>query len=263
MDHAEVLDRLDAAFVGPGKLWSIDEDRTDEGVALRGHLAACPACRTEHEALLATAAALAAGAPESLRPPDGARERMLDRVRELGTPRGGGRSATPAARIIPLRRRPRAGVLAGLAAAAVIVLLIAGAALGRLVVPGGEAAQDEVTQLVAAASKMDAVLGQPDHRQARLATRSATDGGSVLVSADRHWLVVVSSALASPPQDHWYGCYLERDGQRYQLGWMQFAERLAYWAGPVEGPPDLGRPGDRFVVMVEPSGDTPELSATF
>lgn len=266
MDHAEVLDRLDAAFVGPGKLWTVEGDGTDEGVALREHLAACAACRTEYEALLATAAVLAAGAPDSLRPPAEARDRLLTRVHELGTPRlGAAQGAGRGAVVVPFarpRRRPR-GVLAGLAVAASIVLFAVGAAVGHFAFPATESASDEISHLASLTGTIDWVLGQPEHRTARLQTPSMTDGGTVLVSADRKWVVVISDALHKPAQGERFGCFVERDGQRTQIGWMQFSDELAYWDGEVSKVSDIGRPGDHLVVVGSAAQGTPELTAAF
>ena len=294
MDHAEVLERLDDAFVGAGKIWSVDEDGSPEGTELRGHLAGCDACRVEYEALLVTASALAVAAPESLTAPEGARERLLTRVREVGVDRdrvavasggtparggaagsgGGGPSpaavplpaTAPRAEVIPFRpaaARRRGLGLAGLAIAASIVLLVLGGALGRSLFPVTDPASEEVGQLAALAATMSDLLADPDHQAVRLASASAYDGGLVLLSGDGRRLAVVSNALATPPSGTEYDCYVERGGVRTVIGRMHFAEGVAYWAGSVKGDAQFGRPGDRFVVVQRTPGATPELSATF
>jgi hypothetical protein len=88
MDHAEALERLDAAFVGPGKLRSIAADQSPEGRELRRHIRACPDCAVELRALELTGLALAAAAPDSLRAPVLARARVLAAVIALGVARG-------------------------------------------------------------------------------------------------------------------------------------------------------------------------------
>lgn len=273
MDHAEVLERLDEKFFGRGKIWSLADGSTAEDVALRAHLDGCAPCRREYDALVATAATLAIGAPATLRPPDGAKERMLATVRELGVARipGGGQpvatgrsfpAEAAADRVRPPAQLRRRGVLAGLAVAAAVLLLVGGAVVGRISGPSTGTAVDEVHQLAALSSSMDRLLADPGYRQLRLRTGGDTDGGTVLVSGDRKELLVVTTALRAPTDDRRYWCFLERDGTRTRLGWMHFADALAYWVGPVQGPADLGRTGDRFVVVLERS-DTPELRGSF
>ncbi len=58
-------------------------------------------------------------------------------------------------------------------------------------------------------------------------------------------------------------CLLERDGESTKVGYMKFDGDLAYWAGPVTDPVDLGLSGDRFVVQLDTPGSEPALSGTF
>ena len=76
-------------------------------------------------------------------------------------------------------------------------------------------------------------------------------------------LVVVSKALVPPPTGVRYVCLLERDGQSTKVGYMKFDDDLAYWAGPVTDPVDLGLSGDRFVIQLDTPGSEPALSGTF
>jgi len=67
-------------------------------------------------------------------------------------------------------------------------------------------------------------------------------------SMARQELAVLSSTL-EPPAAGGYDCYLERDGQRTLIGPMHFDRETAFWAGPVGGPVDAGRSGDRFLIL--------------
>jgi hypothetical protein len=88
MNHAEVLERLEAAALGPGRLGALDADRSAEGEELRRHLDSCASCLAEREALELVGAALAAGAPDTLRAPVEARGRVLAAVVAGGVTRG-------------------------------------------------------------------------------------------------------------------------------------------------------------------------------
>jgi hypothetical protein len=147
--------------------------------------------------------------------------------------------------------------------AASIALLVIGGALGRTLLPVTDRSPDDVGRLAALAATVSDLLADPGHRQERLASTSAPDGGTVIVSGDGRRLAVVSNAIATPPPDTSYDCYLERDGQRTLVGWMHFAEGVAYWAGPIRAEGTIGRAGDRFLVIQRRPGATPELSATF
>ncbi len=95
MDHAEVLDRLEAAFVGPGKLAALEADTSPEGAALREHLESCVACAQEYRAWRAAARALDLVTPDSVHAPTEARARILAAV--AGSARATQRGSVPAA----------------------------------------------------------------------------------------------------------------------------------------------------------------------
>lgn len=99
MDHAEVLERLETAALGPGRLAVIDADPTPAGDELRRHVAGCAACGAERRALELVGVALAAAAPDTLRAPAAARARILAAVPAQGIARG-------AAGILPVSAPP-------------------------------------------------------------------------------------------------------------------------------------------------------------
>lgn len=254
MDHAEVLERLaDAAAGAHGaeRLWL--DDSLD--AALREHLDDCPACRAEVAAWRMTAQALVASAPESLRVPDAARERILWAVVSTGVPRGD--APTRPARAsgpTPIRFRRLA-----LAAAAVLVIFVAGALLGG---PLGLIPRDKsAVALAAAVAASDQILQQPLHREAVLLRSDGTSAGSVLVNPANGQIVVLSSP-PEPADPEEYHCYFVRDGQpALWIGPMQTDEGTSFWAGWVHDVADVGRPGD--VIQVVDGGEAPELTATF
>jgi hypothetical protein len=47
------------------------------------------------------------------------------------------------------------------------------------------------------------------------------------------------------------------------MGYMDFAQGLAFWAGPIRGLEDPGRPGDRFIVVDANRADRAVLTGTF
>ena len=76
-------------------------------------------------------------------------------------------------------------------------------------------------------------------------------------------LVVVSSALTAPPEGVRYVCLLDRNGEQSRVGYMKFDGSLAYWAGPVNDPVDIGLTGDQFIVQLDSPGSAPALTGTF
>ena len=47
MDHAEVLERIEASVASPGHLLALELDGSDAAVVLRRHLDGCPECAAE------------------------------------------------------------------------------------------------------------------------------------------------------------------------------------------------------------------------
>ena len=274
MDHAEVRERLEEAALVPGRLEELVMARDESDAAVVGHLDLCAGCRAESDALRATAQLLAAAAPDDLRAPDGARERLLERVRTTGRVReqAGGRrlavvaerAGTPPRRIGDARsaRHTQRRTLAGLAAAAGLVLLAGGGLLAREIITDRDAAAQQAAALGRVAVTTDLVLRDPDHRSATLTNATSQPSGTVLVGAGGQ-LVVVSDRLPEPPAGERYGCYIERDGKLVQIGYMARADALAFWIGRVDQLPDAGREGDRFVVTLTEQDTSPILVGDF
>jgi hypothetical protein len=110
------------------------------------------------------------------------------------------------------------------------------------------------------------ILESNGYRLARLETPDGDAGGVVAVSPDGR-LAVASSALAEPPAGERYVCLLDRAGTVTQVGYMRWEATanggsLAYWAGDAD-PPDLGQPGDIFVVQLDADGAPPALTGEF
>lgn len=147
-------------------------------------------------------------------------------------------------------------------AAAAVVLFVAGAALGRpLGLGGGEPAP---TSGVPRAMAITAgILQGQGYSLAPLQTPDGAAGGFVAVSPGSGNLTVVSEALVPPPAGAKYKCVLVRDGVSTTVGYMWFDGDLAYWAGPVTDPVDIGLSGDVFVIQLDTPGSTPALTGTF
>ncbi len=279
MDHAEVLDRLEATFLEPGGLAALGAEPSEEAAAIREHLRDCSGCAAEHRAWHIAAWAMAQNVPDTLSAPVGARERTLAAVAETGVTRPAGGLvpfgappvASPSPATLPLAvpasraATPRPAVLA-LAAAFAAALFLAGAVLGG---PLGLVSQDpnsvEVTdtQAAAVASAVHRVLQQPDHMIVPLVDGAGAAGGSVLFDPASRELVVVSQALEAIPEGSEYGCYLERDGKRTRVGRLKVVGDAAFWMGPMAEPSDAGRSGDRFVVVRDDRPEEPVLSGGF
>lgn len=267
MNHAEVRDRLEAAALGRGGPRSALSEAA-EGSAVTEHIERCAECRAEYEALEATVAVLAAGSPDSLRAPGGARERMLSRVATTGTVRDARpRSVVGQAPLLrlPARTRRRAGfrsLPAALAAAAVVAVVVAGTftwdAFRR-----ADAASRETAQLGYVATEMAEILHDPAGRRVELADPQGTNRGVLLFSRSSGELVVFATDLPPAPSGRTYRCLLQRDGATTQLGPMHLNDRIAYWAGSLTGTVDAGRPGDRFVVILDGADGSPALTGTF
>lgn len=149
-----------------------------------------------------------------------------------------------------------------LAAAAAVVFFLAGAAFGRpLGLSGGEPSQTSQAPRILAITA--GILERQGYGLAQLHTPDGGPGGFVAVSPGSGQLTVVTRALTPPPAGARYICLVERDGVTTPVGYMQFDGDLAFWAGPVDDPVDLGLSGDEFLVQLETSGSPPVLSGTF
>ena len=258
MDHAEVREQLELEALEPARLEALLAGRGQQ--QLVEHHEGCEECRAEAAALRATTRLLAAAAPDRMRAPEGARERLLARARQDRPDRQDTPSEPPAS-LPPSARRP--SVLAGLATAAAIVVLAGAGLLAFDLSRQRDLAAQQARGLGRAAATTDELLRDPDHRRAVLTDRTSQPSGSVIVSATSGKLVVLSERLPEPPAGRRYGCFIERDGRLVNIGWMAYADDLAFWVGGVGDLPDPGREGDRFVISLEEDGSSPVLAGDF
>jgi hypothetical protein len=149
-----------------------------------------------------------------------------------------------------------------LAAAAAVLLFVTGAAFGRSL--GLGAGEPTTTSDVPRTLGVTAdILQGQGYNLAHLQTADGTPGGFVAISPGSGEMVVVSKALVQPPTGVRYVCVLRRDGKDTKVGYMWFEDDLAYWAGPVTDPVDLGLSGDQFLVQLDTPGSEPALTGTF
>lgn len=273
MDHVEVRQRLaDALAAGTlpsvldepsGAAHATTQGPTDEAAHdVRDHLATCEPCRVEAGALVTTGALLAAAAPDDVRAPLAARERILRSVRQTGMVRG---ATSAPARPAPARaaspRRWR--FVPALATVALAVVLVGGLITVGNVGQQRDSARAEVTALAELASASGHILARSDHAQLPLSTVSGTSAGMVVFSPSSGQLAVWSRDLAGAGAGTRYDCYLARGASLTLIGWMDSAGNVSYWVGQVPMGVTLGQSGDRIVVQSEVPGATPVLSGTF
>jgi len=230
MDHADVRDRLDQAAVEAGGLDRMLTSTHPEHKALAEHLDECAECRAELVALRRTSAAVREVVRDT--PSADLRDRTLAHVA------GAGRSRDVAIDVVAPRPRwlPTAWA-AGVAAAAVVGLLVWGSTNARL-----EEADAAIAEQRATAAGLSIVMdwtmrlsADPDATGVRLAAGGGRGAaGTVLFSPDRGELVMVASGLPVPPDGQEYRCWIEEDGERVPIGAMYRAGSLAYWAGEVD-----------------------------
>ena len=186
-------------------------------------------------------------------------------------------STPPIAGVVRIAHPPRwrsRRLLQPLAAVAAVMVLLGG---GGLVVDLAgqrdqatrqrDQARGEAQQLAGVAGTLDALLAEPGHQVASLAsTATGSPVGSVVWGPASSRLAVVTGALAAPPPGSTYRCWVERDGVRHVIGQMEFGEGLAYWAGWVDPASGIG-PGSRIgVSLVKDTGGgapPPVLLASF
>jgi hypothetical protein len=249
MDHAEVRAWIEEEALRPGGLAEPADPRVAD------HLASCADCSAERDAMQAVEVALGV----AIGPPRGARERTLAAVAQVGRDR----RAVHA----PVRRPPRfAGwrlprlSLPALAAALgfAAVVFLAGALVGSTALREPV----EPSRLPAVASVLGQLVLDPASQTLALRDGAGADAGVVVHNAPRDQVVVLTAALSEPEAGR-YSCYLERESERVPIGPMHFEEETAFWAGPMSGPEDAGRPGDRFLVVLDDSDGVPVLVGEF
>lgn len=268
MNHAEVLDRLEASLLEPGGVAALDADRSAEAGAIRSHLAACQECAAEHRAWQLADLIMAQNVPDTLAAPAGARERVLSAVALTGAPRplgGSLGSPVPAPMVATSRAATPRPAMLTIAAAFAAALFLAGAVLGG---PLGLVSREADTsvadaRVAAVAAAVDRVLQSPERRLVQLVDAAGSGAGSVLFDPDSRELVVVSRSLQPLPEGREYVCFLEREGKRIRVGRLRVVGDAAYWMGPLDEPPDAGRSGDLFLVIRDDQPEMPVLSGGF
>ncbi len=231
---------------------------------MAGHLAGCDACAGELERLRRAAPLLR----DVIRttPPADLRERTLAFVREQGVPRGAAAEVAAAAAPpvaappeapapVPVMAAPTSAPpaivstsaattstgrarsvlpwVAGIAAAVVISVVASAAFVGGRVDQQLAAQARTIAGLEAVTTATLAITADPAAERVGLASTSGAPAvGSLLFSPASTQLVVVASGLDDPPSGQEYRCWVLVDGQRVDVGRMNFADDLAFWVGP-------------------------------
>jgi anti-sigma factor RsiW len=245
MDHDATREQLELAAVEPGGLDRLMAGDTATAQAVAAHLAGCPACADE-AARLQRAGAIIGRAVREL-PSPALRDRTLAAIRAEGVARplrtapAAPSAATipvesPAAVVLPARRRPVAPLIgwAASVAAAVVISIVATWFLVGARVDGQLASQAEsISALEEVTTAALTVTSQPDAEHVTLAgTANTALTGSLAYSPTTSELVVVATGLTPPPGDLEYRCWVEVGGTRQRVGKMFFSQGLAYWVGP-------------------------------
>jgi hypothetical protein len=252
MDHAEARDLLDVAAVEPGGLERLMAGEGAEAAALAEHLAGCPECTAEMDAIRRSVHVIRDVIRTS--PPADLRKRTLAYVAAVGRPRSQpqGSAAAPSPSrapastsvwsLAPVRDwRPLAW--AGSLAAAMVVSVVATAWMvgGRIdsqLADANAAITEQRSAIAGLAMVTDWTLrlsADAEAGRARLQPAvGETPTGTVLFSSDSQELVMVASGLTPPPAGREYRCWVELEGERQPIGRMYFAGDLAYWVGEVD-----------------------------
>lgn len=255
MDHAAAHERIEDLLLEPARLAALETSDLPDDVALREHVAGCPACAAELASWRRLQAAIHAAvdgdpatatAVEPIDLPPSLRATVLAAVREAGAqgspiPMTGGRH----------HGRPLSAWL-GLAAA-VAILAGAGAVTLQQVQQraAAEAAEHELAGALAIVDRMLAT----EHKVVAMRDTAGAPAGTI--SWSRHDWVVLSTALTEPPPGREYLCWLEQDGRSVPVGRMEFSGGTAYWVATLDEWQtwELG-PTTRFIVTLEAPGAT-------
>lgn len=272
MDHADAHERIADFSLEPDRLVQLARALTslDRGAAADltrdafiDHVAGCDVCREEvgawyrahtlvREALVDPAGPMllvdmADDAPMTA--PAHLRESVLATIRLEGAPESPTSRAPERQFGLAVRSRLSGRRLLPLVALMSILVLAGGlildgnARLGR--------AESDVAALEAMSTTLDRVLQDPDHWVVDLRGGDGQSRGSV--SWSTRDLVVLTTALAPPPEGQVYRCWLEKDGQRSGVGRMVFAGGTSFWVGTLGawGSTSFG-PGSTFGISLEP-----------
>ena len=232
MDHAAAHERIEDLLLEPARLAELDRSDVPEDIALRQHLAGCPACANDLEAWRRMQHAIAAAVPadadeaaaalEPIEVPPSLRARVLAAVAEADKP------GAP----IPMARARSSRRLAWWLGVAASVAIFAGA--GAVTLQQMEqrvAAEAAARDLASALAIVDRMLAT-DHKVVQLHTTAGAPAGTI--SWSRHDWVVLTTALSQPPSGHEYRCWLEADGRSVPIGHMDFAGGTAFWVATLD-----------------------------
>lgn len=260
LSHSEAHEQLADLALEPAALealaGTLDGARGGRDVdPLSAHIAICDDCRTELDswrrlhgtvltaldgpggsiALADLAADPPVAAPASLRAAIAAipvRDRPVASTGSAGRAMGPGQAPMPGASL----RAGRSGVsrlaiqLMSLAAVIAVVILAGGLVLNQS--RQLDQARADTAALASVTASLDRVILDPAHHAVALTAADGSTAGSVVWSS--HDLVVLTTALAKPPADSVYRCWVERDGKRSPIGKMFFADGTGYWTGALD-----------------------------
>lgn len=263
MDHAAAHERIEDLLLDPRRLADLERSTAPDDIALREHVAGCPACRADLDAWRTLEQAIASSLPRSASEataateptelPPSLRAAVVDKVRsEPREPRS--IDSAPSAPGAPGRRASRVAPL--LAMAAALILLVGGSAVVVLDQAGKRAAAEaETAALTTALAAVDRVLAESANKVVQLNRPDGTSAGSI--SWSRHDWVVITTALPRPPAGQVYLCWLVEGDTAQLIGDMQFAGNTAFWAASVDKWATWEiKPTTRFVVTLQPEGTT-------
>ncbi len=279
MDHQEARELLEEAAVEPSGFERLAAGDTPEAAALVSHLAGCPECTMEYEALGRDAATIREVVREL--PPVDLKERTLARIAALGrapVPLAAPAGAMSGAAAVDVVEAPRPVTTASTdmpsaperaagdtrssrasrgrawwPALSMVAVLVAAIGIG-----GWWNASNQLDQEQAVSSELaeinDATLqiqAQPDDQLIALAATAKAPGatGTMTYSPSAHELVVVATGLAVPATGTSYRCWLEIAGVRTDIGPMHLGGGKAYWAG-WDSAADGLQPGATFGVAI-------------
>jgi Anti-sigma-K factor rskA, C-terminal len=233
MDHAAAHERIEDLVLEPTRLAALPESVEPADIALRDHLAGCTACRTDLEGWQQLQRSLSAALPASAEAATIAVD-PIDlppslRATVAGTARASDVASTAASMVSP--GRPRL-LVAWLGAAAAMVALVAAGLFAFDQVNHRVDAESDARALASALAAVDRVLAAPEHRVAQLRDSAGLASGSISWSGSD--LVVLTTALAEPPADRQYLCWLMEPEGGAVIGRMYFAGRTAYWIGSLD-----------------------------
>jgi hypothetical protein len=266
MDHGSAHERIEDLVLEPARLAGLDASNDPADLALREHLAGCPACRADLDGwarlqaavsdALPAQAAEAAAAVEPMELPPSLRTRVIAAVRPVEAPMAPVSPVSPVSRmdaaatgLAAMLALPRRAWLAT-ALVAVVMLVGAGVIIDQAAQISTEQAHAE--SLGEAVAAVDRVLAEPRHRVVALTTPDGAAAGSI--SWSRHDWVVLTSALSEPRADQRYKCWLENGSRSVPVGVMEFADGTAYWVATVDDWKTWEiEPTTQFVVSLEPA----------